>query len=181
MFNTQCFHFLKPCLQARHEVASDAERHRAVAVVALADHLRSFLLDDTHHGIHHGKLKGKANGLIDRLFDRIRNQFQFFLLFRREHELRRARHGPTLWGKETLPELPADSAEAEYITRWDRLNRIHMLAELDETDRRLLMAFSLEGKTTKEIAGEMNMTDGQVRVRLHRIRRKIRKGMKDDA
>ena len=56
-----------------------------------------------------------------------------------------------------------------------------MLAELDETDRSLLMAFSLEGKTTKEIAGEMNMTDGQVRVRLHRIRRKIRKGMKDDA
>ena len=36
-------------------------------------------------------------------------------------------------------------------------------------------------KTTKEIAGEMNMTDGQVRVRLHRIRRRIRKGMKDDA
>ena len=69
----------------------------------------------------------------------------------------------------------------EYISHWDRLNRIHMLAELDETDRRLLTAFSLEGKTTKEIAGEMNMTDGQVRVRLHRIRRRIRKGMKDDA
>ena len=80
-----------------------------------------------------------------------------------------------------LPDPPVPSAEAEYISHWDRLNRIHMLAELDETDRRLLTAFSLEGKTTKEIAGEMNMTDGQVRVRLHRIRRRIRKGMKDDA
>jgi RNA polymerase sigma-70 factor (ECF subfamily) len=45
----------------------------------------------------------------------------------------------------------------------------------------LLTAFSLEGKSTKQIAGEMNLTDGQVRVRLHRIRKKMKKGMKDDA
>ena len=57
----------------------------------------------------------------------------------------------------------------------------HLLAELDETDRKLLTAFSLEGKSTKQIAGEMNLTDGQVRVRLHRIRKKMKKGMKDDA
>ena len=48
-------------------------------------------------------------------------------------------------------------------------------------DRKLLTAFSLEGKSTKQIAGEMNLTDGQVRVRLHRIRRKLRKGMSNDA
>ena len=94
-------------------------------------------------------------------------------------ELRKKKRFPDLPGE--LPDPPVPSAEAEYINHWDRLNRIHMLAELDETDRRLLTAFSLEGKTTKEIAGEMNMTDGQVRVRLHRIRRRIRKGMKDDA
>ena len=41
--------------------------------------------------------------------------------------------------------------------------------------------FALEGKPTKQIAGETGMTDVQVRVRLHRIRRKLKKGMNDDA
>ena len=91
-------------------------------------------------------------------------------------ELRRARHGPALWGKETLPELPADSAEAEYIAKWERESRIGRLAELDEKDRRLLLGFSLEGKSTRELAEETGMTDGQVRIRLHRIRKRLRKG-----
>ena len=94
-------------------------------------------------------------------------------------ELRKRKRFPELPGE--LPDPPVPSAEAEYISRWDRLNRIHLLAGLDETDRQLLLAFSLEGKSTKQIAGEMNLTDGQVRVRLHRIRRKMRKGMKEDA
>ena len=94
-------------------------------------------------------------------------------------ELRRKKRYPSLPGD--LPDPPVPSAETEYISRWDRLNRIHLLAELDETDRKLLTAFSLEGKSTKQIAGEMNLTDGQVRVRLHRIRKKMKKGMKDDA
>ena len=58
---------------------------------------------------------------------------------------------------------------------------IRLLGTLDETDRKLLLAFSLEGKPTKQIAGELNLTDGSVRVRLHRIRRKLKEGMKDDA
>ena len=49
-------------------------------------------------------------------------------------------------------------------------------AELDEKDRRLLLGFSLEGKSTRELAEETGMTDGQVRVRLHRIRKRLRKG-----
>ena len=80
-----------------------------------------------------------------------------------------------------LPDSPVDSAEAEYISRWERLNRIHLLASLDESDRRLLLAFSLEGKSTKQIADEQNMSDGQVRIRLHRIRKKLQKGMSKDA
>ena len=94
-------------------------------------------------------------------------------------ELRRKKRYPALPGD--LPDPPVPSAEAEYINRWERLNRIHLLAELDETDRELLTAFSLEGKPTKQIAREMNLTDGQVRVRLHRIRGRLRKGMIDDA
>ena len=94
-------------------------------------------------------------------------------------ELRRKKRYPALPG--ALPDPPVPSAEAEYISRWDRLSRIHMLAEMDETDRKLLTAFSLEGRPTKEIAAEMNMSDGQVRIRLHRIRGKLKKGMKDNA
>lgn len=94
-------------------------------------------------------------------------------------KLRKEKRFPALPGD--LPEPPVDSAEAEYIRRQERLNRIHLLATLDETDRKLLLAFSLEGKPTKQIAGEMNLSDGQIRVRLHRIRRKLKKGLTDDA
>ena len=94
-------------------------------------------------------------------------------------ELRKQKRFPEL--PDDLPEPPVDSAETEYIRGLERLNRIHLLAALDETDRKLLLAFSLEGKPTKQIAGEMNLSDGQVRVRLHRIRRKLKKGMNDNA
>ena len=94
-------------------------------------------------------------------------------------EMRKQKRFPELPG--TLPDPPVDSAEAEYLRNWERLNRIRLLAELDETDRKLLLAFSLEGKPTRQIAGEMNLSDVQVRVRLHRIRRKLKKGMSHDA
>ncbi|MBR2660092.1 MAG: sigma-70 family RNA polymerase sigma factor [Clostridia bacterium] len=93
--------------------------------------------------------------------------------------LRKQRRSPDLPGE--LPEPPVESAEAECIRNWERLNRLHLLAALDETDRKLLLAFSLEGKPTKQIAREMNLSDGQVRVRLHRIRRKLKKGLDNDA
>ncbi len=93
--------------------------------------------------------------------------------------LRKRSRSPELPGD--LPDSPVDSAEAEYLSRWERLNRIHLLAALDESDRQLLLAFSLEGKTTKQIAEERNMSDGQVRIRLHRIRKKLQKGMNKDA
>ena len=94
-------------------------------------------------------------------------------------ELLKQKRFPDLLGE--LPDSPVDSAEAVFIKGLERLNRIHLLAALDETDRKLLLDFSLEGKPTKQIAKEMNLSDGQVRVRLHRIRRKLKKGMNDDA
>lgn len=93
--------------------------------------------------------------------------------------LRKRSRSPELPGD--LPDFPVNSAEAEYISRWERLNRIHLLAALDESDRQLLIAFSLEGKTTRQIANEKNMSDGQVRIRLHRIRKKLQKGMSNNA
>ena len=94
-------------------------------------------------------------------------------------ELRKHRRFPELPGE--MPDIPVESAEAEFIRNWERLNRIHLLAGLDETDRKLLLSVSLEGKPTKQIAEELDLTDGQVRVRLHRIRKKLRKGMNNDA
>ncbi len=94
-------------------------------------------------------------------------------------ELRKQKRFPDLPGE--LPDPPVESAEEEFIRSWERLNRIQLLATLDEMDRKLLLEFSLEGKPTKQIAREMNLSDGQVRVRLHRIRRKLKKGMNNDA
>lgn len=94
-------------------------------------------------------------------------------------ELRRRKQYPLLPGE--LPEPPVDSAEAEFIRNWERMNTIHLLASLDDADRKILLAFSLEGKPTKQIAEDLNMTDGQVRIRLHRIRKKLKKGMVDHA
>ena len=71
--------------------------------------------------------------------------------------------------------------DEKYVEQYGRWKAKIDPALMDETDRKLLTAFSLEGKSTKQIAGEMNLTDGQVRVRLHRIRKKMKKGMKDDA
>ena len=93
--------------------------------------------------------------------------------------LRKQKRFPELPGD--LPDLPVESAEAEYLNSWERLERIHLLASLDEKDRALLLAFSLEGKATKQIADEMKLSDGQVRIRLHRIRRRLKKGMSNDA
>lgn len=94
-------------------------------------------------------------------------------------ELRKGKRIPVPWGTEKLPELPADSAETEYLRQWERDDRIRRVAELDETDRKLLLGFSLEGKTTRELAQATGMTDGQVRIRLHRIRKRLRKGEND--
>ena len=90
-------------------------------------------------------------------------------------ELRKRKRFPDLPGE--LPEAPVSSAEVEYIKRTERLKRIHLLASLEEADRRILLAFSLEGKPTKQIAAETGLSDVQVRVRLHRIRKRLRKGM----
>ena len=90
-------------------------------------------------------------------------------------ETRKRKRFPDLPGE--FPESPVCSAEAEYIERTERLKRIHLLASLEEADRRILLAFSLEGKPTKQIAVETGLSDVQVRVRLHRIRKRLKKGM----
>ena len=92
-------------------------------------------------------------------------------------EVRKRKRFPDLPGE--LPEIPVESAEAEYIAKLERLERINLLGGLEEIEKKLLLTFSLDGKSTKEIAREMHMTDGQIRVRLHRIRKRLRKEWKN--
>ena len=91
-------------------------------------------------------------------------------------EIRKRKRFPELPGE--MPEELVDSAESEYIGHLERLEKIHALAGLDFEDRRILLAFSLENRPTKAIAEELGMTDGQVRVRLHRIRKRLRRELK---
>ena len=88
--------------------------------------------------------------------------------------LRKMKHDPVFTDR--LPEVPGDSAEIVFLEQQEQENRIHLIAELDEQDRLLLIGFALEGRTVHEMAGELGMSDGQARVRLHRIRKRLKKG-----
>ena len=89
-------------------------------------------------------------------------------------DLRKRRRRPLLPG--VLPDIPAESAEDEYLQRTESLDRLHRVAELEGADKRLLLGFALEGKSCRELARELGMSEGQVRVRLHRVRKRLRKG-----
>lgn len=91
-------------------------------------------------------------------------------------ELRRLRRAPVLFQPEELARWPVDSAEAEYLTRWEKNSRLMRLADLDRQERLLLLGQTVGGKSARELAQELGLTPGQVRVRLHRIRRRLRKG-----
>ena len=91
-------------------------------------------------------------------------------------ELRRLRRSPKLLEAEELANWPADSAETEYLTRWEQNSRLMRLAELNGQERLLLLGQTVGGKSTRELAQELGLTPGQVRIRLHRIRRRLRKG-----
>ena len=91
-------------------------------------------------------------------------------------ELRRLRRSPKLLEAEELANWPADSAETEYLIRWEKNSRLMRLAELNGQERLLLLGQTVGGKSTRELAQELGLTPGQVRIRLHRIRKRIRKG-----
>ena len=89
--------------------------------------------------------------------------------------MRHEKHAPVPLAE--LPEIPAASAEEEYLLRSAKLERIHKVAELDETDRRLLLGSALEGRTIRELAGELGLSEVYARVRLHRIRKRLKRGV----
>lgn len=75
-------------------------------------------------------------------------------------------------------------AEATSLTpETDRLLGLELLArmrqELTEEDWTLLRRCCLEGQSPQEVAAQMGLTVNNLRVRLHRIRKKLKKSMYD--
>ncbi len=92
--------------------------------------------------------------------------------------IRREKHSPVPLA--ALPEIPAASAEEEYLLHNAKLERIHRIAQLNEMDRKLLLGSALEGKPIRELARELGLSEVHARVRLHRIRKSLKKGLECD-
>lgn len=77
-------------------------------------------------------------------------------------------------------EAQAESAEAVYLRGEKRLRMWNALSALDEADRSLLVGFALEGRSYQELAQRQGLSLAQVRIRLHRIRRRLRQKERDE-
>lgn len=90
--------------------------------------------------------------------------------------LRRAHRAPLLPG--SLPESPVPSAEEAFLQQEDDVHLWRLIADLPAEDRALLEGYALSGLKYRELAQRLNLTPGQVKIRLHRIRRRL-KAMKE--
>lgn len=78
-----------------------------------------------------------------------------------------------------MDELPpgglAESPEALALQREERLRIWRLLEELSDADQRLLLGYAVHGRSYRELAQALHLSLPQVRVRLHRIRRRLRR------
>lgn len=74
-----------------------------------------------------------------------------------------------------LPEKLAESAENQYLRREERMTLWSLIGELDPTDRALLIGYALDGTPYRELARRHGMSLAQVKIRLHRIRKRLLK------
>ncbi|MGN1021674.1 MAG: RNA polymerase sigma factor [Aristaeellaceae bacterium] len=88
-------------------------------------------------------------------------------------ELRRRRVRPL--PSQSLPEGLAESAEAVWLAREKRLTLWRSLSALSRQDQALLTGYALEGLTYQQLARREGLSLTQVRIRLHRIRKRLRK------
>ena len=93
-------------------------------------------------------------------------------------QMRRRRLGPV--PLDTLPEGQAPSAESEFLAIESRLRLWDELAALPETDAGLLTGYALEGMSYRELAERYHLSAAQVKIRLHRIRKRLRAKERDD-
>ena len=76
---------------------------------------------------------------------------------------------------EALPERPFPSAESEYLALERRMRLWNQLAALCPVEEGLLIGYALEGLSYRELAEVFGLTVGQVKIRLHRLRKRLRK------
>ena len=91
-------------------------------------------------------------------------------------QLRRKRITPV----DDLPEGMAESAEAAYWRRERRVQLWNELRALDKTDQALLTGYALEGLTYRELSQRTGLSLPTVKIRLHRIRKRLRDKERDD-
>ena len=146
-------------------------RHRAWALARAEDML--------HDGALAEDVVQEAFARVYLLRERYRPEFAFAtwlgVLVRNLciDQLRRRRLAPM--PVEPLPEAGSeDSAEAVFLRKEARLALLNELASLGDTDRALLTGFALEGESYQALARRTGLTLGQVKIRLHRIRRRLR-------
>lgn len=151
-------------------------RHRAPA----EQYARSILRDDA-----------LAEDVVQEAFARVylyraayRPEFSFrswlLVMVRRLciDQLRRRSHAPV--PVDTLPEIPAASAEAACMEKLRRLQLMDELSSLTEPDRTLLIGCALEDRSYQELARLTGLSSPQVRVRLHRLRKRLREKERED-
>ncbi|OKS85009.1 RNA polymerase sigma factor [Mucilaginibacter polytrichastri] len=75
-------------------------------------------------------------------------------------------------------ELPANLTEIYDEPQEDKLNFLYRcIAELEETDR-IIISLELEGLPQTEIAAVVGLSNGNVRVKIHRIKEKLAQKIK---
>lgn len=93
-------------------------------------------------------------------------------------QLRRRRLSPV--PSDALPERPSPSAESEYMVAEGRMRLWNELAALSPMDQALLTGYALEGLNYRELAARHHLTVAQVKIRLHRIRKRLRSKERDE-
>ena len=93
-------------------------------------------------------------------------------------QLRRRKRGFVL--VDALPERPSPSTESEYLALEGRMRLWDALAALPKLDAELLTGYALEGLSYRELAARYRLSTGQVKIRLHRVRKRLREKERDD-
>lgn len=92
-------------------------------------------------------------------------------------QLRRRKLGPV--PVDVLPEKPSPSAESEYLALERRMRLWNQLAALSPTDAGLLTGYALEEMSYRELAERYGLSVPQVKIRLHRLRKRLREERDD--
>ena len=93
-------------------------------------------------------------------------------------QLRRRKLGPV--PSDALPEGASPSAESEYLALESRMRLWNELSALSPVDAGLLTDYALEGMSYRELAARYGLSVPQVKIRLHRVRKRLRAKERDD-